>query len=700
MSADRNNPRRDRFKPRVESLEDRTALSGNVQAAVIGGVLTLSGDDAANQIVISGTGKHSVMLRSLDGTTINGQTSLYVGGIEGGLNVRMGGGDDNLTIFSLRAGGLNVDLGDGNDSFAMTDADYRAGTEIRAGAGDDIVSLHGSGFRRYVFVDTGTGNDVVVADTIGVRDMGMVNPGGTDFFDRRSSVLLLPSITGFRLGSPTELISPSVTLTTDAAEPFNTPTLIFTATFSEDVTGFSATGVTVTNGTVSDFAQVDAQTYTITITPTGQGVVSATVNAGAAIDAVGNANTASATVSRTFDSLAPATPTLDLAAASDTGAIGDLRTEQSTVMLVGNAEAGSTITLYRATAGTAPGSGTPAAITTAVAGGTFTLSGITLDLGPNSFVVTATDAAGNVSVTFAQTFTRNAPPTVAAPIADQNGTAGGADVQVDISAVFADAERVVRLAVMYPTGQTGAIDINLFETDAPQTVTNFVSRVNNVDPTKDYDGTIFHRLAPGFVLQGGGFEFNAAGTDTATTFPTTADTPPTTVPNEPSVSNTRGTLAMAKAGTTPSVSNEFFFNLSDNSANLDVQSGGFTVFGQVMNGGQQALDAMVASLNTFNGDGLPGAPPFPVAPGADTSNFPLNLTAADLASVTTAAELSTTQKLIFTVVGTSDANVATASITGSTLSITPVATGTATITIRATDLDGSSVTTTVNITVA
>ena len=148
-----------------------------------------------------------------------------------------------------------------------------------------------------------------------------------------------------------------------------------------------------------------------------------------------------------------------------------------------------------------------------------------------SFAVRATDAAGNAGATFAQTFTRNAPPTVANPISDQTFSVAAGDQTTDLANVFADAEQVVRLSVQYPDSQTGVtqtgfIDINLFN-QTPATVQNFLTYVNS----HSYDGTIFHRLAPGFVLQGGGFTFNASGTDTATTFPAiTANGP---VINEP-----------------------------------------------------------------------------------------------------------------------------------------------------------------------
>ena len=89
-------------------------------------------------------------------------------------------------------------------------------------------------------------------------------------------------------------------------------------------------------------------------------------------------------------------------------------------------------------------------------------------------------------------------------------------------------------------------------------------------------------------VQGGGFTFSdAAGLANVPT-----DSP---VQNEPGLSNLRGTIAMAKLGGDPnSATSQWFFNLSDNSANLDNQNGGFTVFGRVLGDGMDIVDAIAA----------------------------------------------------------------------------------------------------------
>src|SRR5262245_5921107 len=121
-----------RFVPRVEGLEDRTVPAGNVRVAVVAGILSVRGDDDANQIWIAGAGKNSVVIRSLDGTsTINGRSALFVGGAKKGYDVRLGGGDDVLLVTDTRANGpLNIDTGDGDDTVTVSGAGHRRETTI------------------------------------------------------------------------------------------------------------------------------------------------------------------------------------------------------------------------------------------------------------------------------------------------------------------------------------------------------------------------------------------------------------------------------------------------------------------------------------------------------------------------------------------------------------------------------------------
>ncbi len=166
-------------------------------------------------------------------------------------------------------------------------------------------------------------------------------------------------------------------------------------------------------------------------------------------------------------------------------------------------------------------------------------------------------------------------------------------------------------------GMQNTVVIELFD-DRPLTRDNFMLYVDG----DLYDGTIMHRLVPGFVLQGGGFY------ETFTTEPPPIEdsvlaldsvdldgnpgTPNPPVDNEfdnsPFRSNLRGTLAMAKTAVGPdSATNQYFFNLADNSANLDNQNGGFTVFAEVVGDGMDLIDAFAAlSKTNLNPVGISG----------------------------------------------------------------------------------------------
>lgn len=134
----------------------------------------------------------------------------------------------------------------------------------------------------------------------------------------------------------------------------------------------------------------------------------------------------------------------------------------------------------------------------------------------------------------------------------------------------------------------GNFEVNLYDNATPITVANFLDYVNN----GAYSNAIVHRSVPDFIVQGGGFAFNQAWP--ATDIPANA-----TIANEPELSNLRGTIAMAKTSQPDSATNQWFFNLADNSANLDVQNEGFTAFGEVVGNGMAVVDA-IAALPRFN----------------------------------------------------------------------------------------------------
>lgn len=192
-------------------------------------------------------------------------------------------------------------------------------------------------------------------------------------------------------------------------------------------------------------------------------------------------------------------------------------------------------------------------------------------------------------------------PTVANPIADVTVTAGTKKTKIDLSNTFAvtgSGAEVVRFETAL-----GNIDVALTPAAAPATVANFLGYVSR----GDYSNTFFHRSVPGFIIQGGGFSDNNGTINTVA-----AQAP---VVNEFNVSNTRGTIAMAKLGGDPnSATDQWFFNLADNGSNLDNQNGGFTVFGHVANDAGLAVMDAIAALKVVDASGGNTSSPFSALP--------------------------------------------------------------------------------------
>ena len=121
----------------------------------------------------------------------------------------------------------------------------------------------------------------------------------------------------------------------------------------------------------------------------------------------------------------------------------------------------------------------------------------------------------------------------------------------------------------------GEVKIELFQKEAPETVTNFLAYVSE----GFYDGTIFHRVIPGFMIQGGGF------TEAMQQKPTKP-----AIKNEAAngLTNETGTLAMARTNMVDSATSQFFINVNDNDflnhKDTSMQGFGYCVFGRVIEG--------------------------------------------------------------------------------------------------------------------
>jgi len=276
-------------------------------------------------------------------------------------------------------------------------------------------------------------------------------------------------------------------------------------------------------------------------------------------------------------------------------------------------------------------------------------------------------------------------PVNAATIAGQTLTNGG-NTAVSLTDKFADpdAESAVRVVT-----NIGTMDFILYNTATPQTVTNFLGYVNNASNSGNYNGAVFHRSIPGFIVQGGAFKVESVPNNFSSI--TTVASPI----NEPGISNLRGTVAMAKLGTNPnSATNQFFVNLGDNSSNLDNQNGGFTAFARVAGNGMTVADAM-AALPTVNSTvNLDGTPTSTLTDWPLTSGSTMDTT--KVVSITSAAPVAV---LSYSATGNTNPAAVSASISGTQVQIGGVAGGQSNVTVTATDLDGSTVSQTFSVTV-
>jgi peptidyl-prolyl cis-trans isomerase A (cyclophilin A) len=156
------------------------------------------------------------------------------------------------------------------------------------------------------------------------------------------------------------------------------------------------------------------------------------------------------------------------------------------------------------------------------------------------------------------------------------------------SAASVFANTLVRVATSY-----GDFTIELFDEQTPQTVANFLGYVDR----GDYSGSVFHRSVTEFVLQAGAYRWlgdcDFAERQPGVNCSAQRIAQQTPVVNEPGISNTRGTLAMAKLeGNPDSATSQWFINLTDNSEVLDTQNSGFTVFGRVLGEGLEVAESI------------------------------------------------------------------------------------------------------------
>ncbi|WP_417501510.1 peptidylprolyl isomerase [Marinobacter sp.] len=144
----------------------------------------------------------------------------------------------------------------------------------------------------------------------------------------------------------------------------------------------------------------------------------------------------------------------------------------------------------------------------------------------------------------------------------------------------------------------GAIELQLRPDVAPKTVENFLQYARD----GFFDGTIFHRVIPGFMVQGGGFTENM-----------TRKEPRAPIKNEASqtLPNLRGTIAMARTNAPDSATSQFFINVANNDfLNAGVRGAGYAVFGKVTAG--MGVADKISGVKTARVRGMADVPVKPV----------------------------------------------------------------------------------------
>jgi hypothetical protein len=377
-------------------------------------IVVIDGAERGTSLYVDlGDGNDAVAIshsNSDHGTTIltgEGANSVSIGGsdLRGGTFIQTGNGSNTVQLGWTAFDNLTLAGGSGSNAVGMpaVDLDHPANisgfatySSLIPVAVDDNASVTIGGTTT-INVTT---NDIAAQGTIDTSSVAIVSQptsgtatvsngvvtytstgtaAGTDSFTytvKNSGGAVSAAGTVFvTIAGSTDTTAPTVTFTSSTTSPTKASSFTYTATFSEPVTGFTASGVTVSGGSVASVSAQSSTVYTVTVTPTTPGAVTAQVTAGAAQDAAGNNNTASSTVSITYDPTAPVVTA------------NPLTTNAANPVLTGTVD-DSTATVQVSVAGqtlTATVTGTTwSATATAVAEGTYTIT------------VTATDPVGNV----------------------------------------------------------------------------------------------------------------------------------------------------------------------------------------------------------------------------------------------------------------------------------------------------------------
>jgi hypothetical protein len=251
----------------------------------------------------------------------------------------------NASTLTYRVAFSESVVGVSTSSFSLTSTGTASGTiaavtPVGSALYDvTVTSVGGNGTLRLNLNSTGTG----------ITDFATNSPVG-----------------GYTSGQTYTLdnTAPTATISTTATNPTSTSPIPFTVTFSEPVTGFAASSVSVTNGTITSAITNAGNAYSFSVTPTAGGTVTVSVPAGAAQDAAGNGNAATSPLSVVYNLPTPA-PTVTTFSPA-TGPVG------TQVTITGTNLSGATAVRFNGTAASSFVVNSATSITAVVAAGTTT----------------------------------------------------------------------------------------------------------------------------------------------------------------------------------------------------------------------------------------------------------------------------------------------------------------------------------------
>lgn len=606
---------------RVEALEPRLMLSGNVSVQFFGGNLIIQGDQLNNDLSIE-VEQNRILLVGNDQTTINGSqgafevsnTNTFDGSIfaflrdgndrfviegemsiSGSVFVYGGDGDDSIGTSQATVESQWVAVsGRGDDLIALDEATIQGSARFITGGGDDVISANETEVGQHVFAFLGQGDDQMLLETMSISgDVRVHSARGDDDFVMRESRVDGNLKASMAAGDDFFCIEPST---------LNGKTAVITGRGNDEIilestNRFEGPTLIIGGAGQDSFEVSDANTFngrrievSVESNQLSDGTIAARLNADPG-GVFANADVAQTmfTAENNGDG--------DGGGTSDPDPIGDfellLDTSGNNVTIVNG------IDVVSATDFVISGNTTPGA----------TISFDRDNSGLFDLATTVADDSGEFTATV--------------PLSN-DGQANGTN-QFTVRAVHSDNESVEQAVEIYSAAgpvvqmdtSLGLLSVELFVDDNGQpteTAANFLNYIRDDGLAGSrFDDSIIHRssdfdVPSGLpIIQGGGFAFINDEVQPISRDPA--------IPNDFNASNVQGTIAMALTSTLTgtdvnSATSQWFINVGDNSASLDPQL--FTVFGRILGDSQTTVDAIHAlprfDISAIDNNGLTEVP--------------------------------------------------------------------------------------------